>query len=113
MANTLSARKRVRASLRKRQHNRAGRSAVKTLVARARRVGGTPDASMAGVELRQAIRALDKAAEKGVLHPNNAARRKSRLMRALAKAGALSRPAGSAPAPVPRPPGRPLRKGGS
>ena len=98
MANTLSARKRVRASLRKRQHNRASRSAVKTLVARARRSGGAPEASMTGTELRQAVRALDKAAEKGVLHPNNAARRKSRLMRALAQAGAASRSAAAATA---------------
>ena len=114
MANTLSARKRVRASLRKRQHNRAGRSAVKTLVAHARRVGGTPGATMAGAEVRQAARALDKAAEKGILHPNNAARRKSRLMRALAKAGVPSRPTGSAPAPAPATPkpGRPSKKGG-
>lgn len=87
MANTLSAKKRVRSSLRKRHYNRATRSAVKTLVLRARRIGGTPSATMTNPEVRQAERALDKAAEKGVLHPNNAARRKSRLMRALVKAG--------------------------
>jgi small subunit ribosomal protein S20 len=96
MANTLSARKRVRASLRKRQYNRAGRSAVKTLVARARRAGDTPQAGTADTELRQAVRALDKAAEKGLLHRNNAARRKSRLMRALARSTAPSRPASGA-----------------
>jgi small subunit ribosomal protein S20 len=96
MANTLSARKRVRASLRKRQYNRAGRSAVKTLVARARRSSDTPEAGTTATELRQAVRALDKAAEKGILHPNNAARRKSRLMRALARSAAQSRPAAAA-----------------
>jgi len=106
MANTLSARKRVRASLRKRQYNRASRSAVKTLVARARRTAGTPDASMSGAELRQAVRALDKAAEKGVLHPNNAARRKSRLMRALAPSQAASRSAAEAEKPA-----QPQKKG--
>jgi small subunit ribosomal protein S20 len=100
MANTLSAKKRVRASLRKRQHNRASRSAVKTLVARARRAAGMADASMDSPDVRQAVRALDKAAEKGMLHRNNAARRKSRLMRALAKAGLASRPTGSGKTPV-------------
>jgi len=82
MANTASAKKRVRASLRKRIRNRATRSAVKTLVSRARRATGTPQTSE---ELRRAISALDKAAEKGTLHRNNASRRKSRLMRTLAK----------------------------
>jgi small subunit ribosomal protein S20 len=85
MANTQSAKKRVRASLRKRNRNRATRSAVKTLVSRARRPG-IPDAvSLTSDDVRRAISSLDKAAEKGVLHPNNASRRKSRLMAALAK----------------------------
>ena len=85
MANTQSAKKRVRASLRKRNRNRATRSAVKTLVSRARRPAVPDTASMTSDEVRRAISALDKAAEKGVLHPNNASRRKSRLMSALAK----------------------------
>ncbi|HYM96407.1 MAG TPA: 30S ribosomal protein S20 [Candidatus Sulfotelmatobacter sp.] len=110
MANTLSAKKRVRASLRKRTRNRATRSQVKTLVARARHTSGTPDASLTSADVRQAVRALDKAAEKGVLHPNNAARRKARLMHALAKAGAVSRSAG-APAAPSRKPAAPPKKG--
>ncbi len=85
MANTQSAKKRVRASLRKRNRNRATRSAVKTLVSRARRPAVPDGVSMTSDEVRRAISALDKAAEKGVLHPNNASRRKSRLMSALAK----------------------------
>jgi hypothetical protein len=45
-----------------------------------------PDAaSLTSDEVRRAISALDKAAEKGVLHANNASRRKARLMSALAK----------------------------
>jgi small subunit ribosomal protein S20 len=84
MANTQSAKKRVRASLRKRVRNRAVRSAVKTLVVRARRPAAGA-ASLASDELRRAISALDKAAEKGILHRNNASRRKGRLMSALAK----------------------------
>ena len=85
MANTQSAKKRVRASLRKRDRNRSTRSAVKTLVSRARRPAVPDAASLTSEDVRRAISALDKAAEKGVLHANNASRRKSRLMSALAK----------------------------
>jgi small subunit ribosomal protein S20 len=87
MANTQSAKKRVRASLRKRDRNRSTRSAVKTLVSRARRPALPEAASLTSEDVRRAISALDKAAEKGVLHANNASRRKARLMSALAKLG--------------------------
>jgi len=79
-ARTPSALKRVRQSLRRRAVNRRTQSEAKTLVQQAsdialgRSDGNGPDAVAA------AISALDKAAEKGILHPNNAARRKSRLM---------------------------------
>src|SRR5438105_5767676 len=102
MANTQSAKKRVRASLRKRDRNRSTRSAVKTLVSRARRPAVPDGGSLTSEEVRRAISALDKAAEKGVLHANNASRRKARLMSALAKlAPAAEKTAakkGSAPA---------------
>jgi small subunit ribosomal protein S20 len=96
MANTQSAKKRVRASLRKRDRNRSTRSAVKTLVSRARRPALPDAASLTSDEVRRAISALDKAAEKGVLHANNASRRKARLMSALAKLA----PAAATPAPT-------------
>jgi small subunit ribosomal protein S20 len=70
----------VRQALRRRAVNRRTRSATKTLVQRAssialgRAEGDAPEA------VTSAISALDKAAEKGIIHPNNAARRKSRLM---------------------------------
>jgi small subunit ribosomal protein S20 len=96
MANTRSAKKRVRASLRKRNRNRATRSAVKTMVLRARRPAIPDGASLTSEEVRRAISALDKAAEKGILHPNNASRRKGRLMSALARLA----PAGGKPAPA-------------
>ena len=79
-ARTPSALKRARQSLRRRAVNRRTRSEAKTLVQQAsdialgRADGDGPEAVTA------AISALDKAAEKGILHPNNAARRKSRLM---------------------------------
>jgi len=111
MANTQSAKKRVRASLRKRDRNRSTRSAVKTLVSRARRPALPDAASLTSEEVRRAISALDKAAEKGVLHANNASRRKARLMSALAKLAPVASPPPKAPAkskatPAPAKPAR-------
>jgi small subunit ribosomal protein S20 len=88
MANIKSAKKRVIVSAKKHERNRIVRSAVKTRIARARRVidGGespTPD------QLTSAISALDRASERGIIHPNNAARRKSRLVRQANRAAAL------------------------
>jgi small subunit ribosomal protein S20 len=118
MANTQSAKKRVRASLRKRDRNRSTRSAVKTLVSRARRPALPEAASLTSEEVRRAISALDKAAEKGVLHANNASRRKARLMSALAKlapaASAAPKPASKASAKpaaaAKKPPSKPAKK---
>jgi len=80
VANSRSARKRIRSSEHKRIRNRTVRSAVRTTVIKARRalLGGTGGVDPE-LEVRTAIRALDRAAEKGILHPNNARRRKSRL----------------------------------
>jgi hypothetical protein len=55
--------------------------------------------------VREAVKALDKAAEKGVIHPNNAARRKSRLMRRYSSATA-AQAAAPEPEPAPTPPKR-------
>lgn len=79
-ARTPSALKRVRQSLRRRAVNRRTRSDAKTLVQQASDIAlGRADGD--GREaVTAAITALDKAAEKGIIHPNNAARRKSRLM---------------------------------
>jgi small subunit ribosomal protein S20 len=80
VANSRSARKRIRANERKHVRNRAVRSAVRTKIAKARReLVSFVSAEDATEEVRTAISALDRAAEKGVLHPRNAARRKSRL----------------------------------
>jgi small subunit ribosomal protein S20 len=79
-ARTPSALKRARQSLRRRSVNRRTRSEAKTLVQQASDIAlGRTDGD--GVTaMTAAISALDKAAEKGIIHPNNAARRKSRLM---------------------------------
>jgi small subunit ribosomal protein S20 len=84
LANTASARKRIRSNERKRIRNRIVRSRSRTAVRVAREAlaGGNADAGRQAT--LAAISALDKAAEKGVIHKNNAARRKSRLMKKLA-----------------------------
>jgi small subunit ribosomal protein S20 len=80
VANSRSARKRIRANERKHIRNRAVRSAVRTRITSARRaLLGTVEANTPELVLA-AVRELDRAAEKGILHRNNANRRKSRLM---------------------------------
>ncbi len=73
--------KAARASERKKLRNKAVKSVTKTWVTKAEKAiaAGNPEAAEPLV--LQAISALDRAAEKGVIHPNNAARRKSRLMK--------------------------------
>ncbi len=88
---TASAKKQARASVRRTQRNRAVRSEVKTKIVKARR--SLTEAPVAESEryaiALEAVRALDRAASKGVLHRNNAARRKGRLTRQLAKLGGM------------------------
>ena len=79
MANSRSARKRIRSSERKHIRNRAVKSAVRTKVIKARHALLEEGGATGEAELHAAIKALDRAAEKGVLHRNNARRRKSRL----------------------------------
>ncbi len=86
MANHRSALKRIRSSERKRLRNRIIRGRARTYVKNARRAIEANALNEASKAIRQAVSALDKAAEKGVIHRNNAARRKSRLMRALNQA---------------------------
>lgn len=82
MANSRSARKRIRANERKHVRNRGVRSSVRTYVGKARlsllslAPGDTVDVEE---QLKAAVRALDRAGEKGILHRNNVNRRKSRL----------------------------------
>jgi small subunit ribosomal protein S20 len=77
--------KRIRSSERKRVRNRMVRSRTRTEVKKARVSIEGGDLEQAREATREAIRQLDKAAVKGVIHRNNAARRKSRLMKRLAK----------------------------
>lgn len=86
MANTQSAIKNIRRSERRRRINQVHRSQARTFVKRARRLIDAGQIDEAEAVTQQAIAALDKAAQKGVIHQNNAARRKSRLMLHLNKA---------------------------
>ena len=82
MANTRSAKKRIRQNERRRIRNRGVRSKVRTAVKIARSTEGTEMRT----SIAEAIRILDKAVSKGVLHRNTAARKKSALARRLAAA---------------------------
>jgi small subunit ribosomal protein S20 len=82
---TASARKQARAAERRAVRNRSVRSAVKTRVVRVRRALSEGAENVAELAAGAAA-GLDRAASKGILHPNNAARRKSRLMKAVAAA---------------------------
>lgn len=87
MANTQSALKALHQSERRRARNRAIRSRTRTFVKKARAsiTGSRPEVEDS---VRQAISALDRAVSKGVIQRNNAARRKSRLVRRLQAARA-------------------------
>jgi small subunit ribosomal protein S20 len=91
VANTASAKQRIRNSARKAQHNRLHRSRTRTAVKNVRAALAAKDIPTAKEEIVTAISRLDKAAGKGVIHPNSAARKKSRLMKALNKAEAAKK----------------------
>ncbi len=81
MAHSLSASKRHRQSLRRRERNRVRRSAARSAIREARENIAGGDQEQAAAAVRRAVSVLDRTARKGVIHANNAARRKSRLMR--------------------------------
>ena len=85
MANTKSAIKRIKQNHKRRLRNRLFTGRARTFVKNARSTLEEGTATDARAATIAAISALDKAAEKGIIHKNNAARRKSRLMRHLAQ----------------------------
>ena len=86
MANTQSAIKRIRSSERRRRINQVHRSRARTYVRRTHKLIAAGQLEEAEVLAEQAVSALDKAAQKGVIHKNKAARSKSRLIRQLNQA---------------------------
>lgn len=97
---TRSAAKAHRQSVKRRIRNRAVKSATKTAIKKATMAIASGDPEAARTAVRDALSALDRAASKGVIHPNNAARRKSRLLlKYNAAIAALQVPGDEKPAP--------------
>lgn len=86
MANIQSAKKRIRQNKKQAERNRVYRSSARTHIKKARMHIAAGELDEAEAQAVQAYKVLDKAARKKVLHPRNAARRKGRLMVALAAA---------------------------
>ncbi len=88
MGTKRHAKKRLRQSLRRRERNRAVRSATRTVVKRAVVVAEAGSPEEAAEAYKRAQRAIDVAARKGVIHKRAAARKKSRLARRVREAAA-------------------------
>jgi small subunit ribosomal protein S20 len=86
LANTQSAIKRIRSAERRRRINQVHRSRARTFVKKTRKLIASGEYQEAEAMARQAVSALDKAAQKGVIHKNKAARSKSRLLKELSQA---------------------------
>ncbi len=84
MANNISQEKRNRQNIKRRAHNRSIRSELRTRERAVIEAAESGDADATTEAMRHAQKRIDMAAAKGVLHPNAAARRKSRLIRRAA-----------------------------
>ena len=87
MANIKSQIKRIKTNEKSRQRNKATKSALRTSVRRFREAVDAGDTAKATELAQSATRALDKAASKGVIHPNQAANRKSAIATQAASLG--------------------------
>jgi small subunit ribosomal protein S20 len=83
MPHTRSAKKNVRKTEQRRLRTRAVKSAIKTHIKKFEQIVSTGPADQAQAEFKLTIRKLDKAAAKRVIHPNQAARKKSQLAKLL------------------------------
>ena len=90
MANIKSQIKRNRQNEKKRVRNRVYRGKARTMVVKALAAVDGGEKAVSAEAVRIAVSALDKAAEKGTIHTNNAARRKSRLVKKLNKGQAAA-----------------------
>ena len=86
MPITKSAKRQVRVGEQRRQHNRSIRSLCRSNVVKAGRLVAAGELEAAREAVAAAVTSLDRAVTKGVIHPNNAARRKARLMKKLNQA---------------------------
>jgi len=83
LANIKSAIKRTRQEPKRQLRNRMVKSKMRTSIKHALAAMASEDKGAAQARVAEAISEVDKAAQKGVIHPNNAARQKSRLMKRL------------------------------
>lgn len=83
MANTLSAKKRIRQNERRRVRNKAVRTRARSYIKHAQLALEEGNPEVAAAAVKKAVSEIDRAQSKGILHHRNAARRKSRLMKRL------------------------------
>ena len=90
MPRSKSAQKQARVAEKRRLRNKSVQSLAKTNITKAEKLIFSGELEAAREAVVAAISSLDKAADKGIIYPNNAARRKSRLMKKLNEAQALA-----------------------
>ncbi len=90
MANIKSQIKRNKTNEKARVRNKSVKSSLKTAIRKFREAADSGDTTTATALMRDASRALDKAASKGVIHANQAANRKSALARRVASLSSTS-----------------------
>jgi small subunit ribosomal protein S20 len=88
LANSKQATKRARQAVKRRSHNMALRSRMRTMMKRVRKAVAEGDAQVASDHFRAAVPVIDTMVNKGIIHRNAAARHKSRLNDAIRKLGA-------------------------
>jgi small subunit ribosomal protein S20 len=89
--SSLSQKKRARQNVKNRAKNRATKSLLKTQVRKVVAASAGTDKAATDAEFKTAVQKLDRAAAKGVIHKNAAARKKSRLSAMLKKAKAAAK----------------------
>jgi small subunit ribosomal protein S20 len=85
MPHTRSAKKNLRKSEKRRLHNRAVNRSIKTQIKKVESLAASANPEELAKEFRSAVKKLDKAAAKRIIHPNMAARKKSQLARLMNK----------------------------
>ena len=88
MPQSKQAQKQARKALTQQLRNRAVRSRAKTFITRAEKLIFAGEMEPAATVVAESLSALDRAVQRGIIHPNNAARRKSRLMKKFNQAQA-------------------------
>jgi small subunit ribosomal protein S20 len=104
MANKKSSLKDIRRIAKRTVRNREMRSSLKTYIKKVRQASGTSDATGISTKLVDAVSQLDRAVQRGIIHKNQAARRKSRIAKVAAAALKASPTAEAVAAPAPAAP---------